>query len=668
MMYKFKYKDVIIRWDESSLQIANSKINRKFDLTGGFPRTISLQDGGGNEFADANKSDCDGSFIGLNRPGFENSEYQNLGITAVSCPATLFDAELVQITVEIFEQVQQISWRRVYFIYPDFPAIAVTNSIQTPVTPLMYYQYRRDDAMDANKRFPIDHLESCADSIKLNPEFNVTHSVEFRGRTDTFDHLVIKHNHSANLLRGNLLLCENSRNQGCLLLQEAPPSSERRDFEQYDFRINDTEIYSCNWGIPPEELTPEQRFVGYRHVIMLFDGKKSSNMQLKQYLKRRFPMNIDNNCSIMVNPWGCGRFARSLSEEFLIAEVAASSACGATHYQIDDNWQAGGNLGEMAIKNRHITPKYWQVGATVGGSFEKITQHAKDKMIELALWIAPSSNCEYRDWHTIAEIIFDFHTRYGFNIFKIDAMMIRTYEAEDNLRQMLESLRIRSQGKIYFNLDTTNGQRPGYFMFLEYGNIFLENRYVCHNWGVGYHPEQTLRNLWQLAQYIRPQTLQIEIPSPSDINPQFYLERKKSLPNVYAYEYWLAIAMFANPLLWFAPSRISPELQAITAKMMQLHQQHRKNIFAGEIFSIGQQPNGKAITGFYSTSGYLIVYRELMAKAKAKIILPMELNNITVELLYSNADKPQLQFKNDHNLSVTMPEAASFALWKINTK
>jgi hypothetical protein len=57
-----------------------------------------------------------------------------------------------------------------------------------------------------------------------------------------------------------------------------------------------------------------------------------------------------------------------------------------------------------------------------------------------------------------------------------------------------------------------------------------------------------------------------------------------------------------------------------------------------------------------------------MAKAKAKIILPVELNNITVELLYSNADKPQLQFKNDHNLSVTMPEAASFAMWKINTK
>jgi hypothetical protein len=218
--------------------------------------------------------------------------------------------------------------------------------------------------------------------------------------------------------------------------------------------------------------------------------------------------------------------------------------------------------------------------------------------------------------------------KYDFRIFKIDFIQTRTKEAEDNLEKMLKHLREKSEGRIYFNLDTTNGQRPGYFMFLEYGNIFLENRYVCHKWGVGYHPEHTLNNLWNLATYMRPQSLQIEIPDPGIINYEFYKEKGISSPDVYDPEYWAGIAMFANPLLWLAPSRLAPDFQEIYAKVISLHREYAAEIFSGEIYSIGAEPDGASITGLQShndqtESGLFIVYRELNAPETADLELKL---------------------------------------------
>ena len=46
------------------------------------------------------------------------------------------------------------------------------------------------------------------------------------------------------------------------MLQEAPPSTERRDFEKHDFRITEDNIlFSCGWGIAPGELTQNNRSI-----------------------------------------------------------------------------------------------------------------------------------------------------------------------------------------------------------------------------------------------------------------------------------------------------------------------------------------------------------------------------------------------------------------------
>ncbi|MFA7185306.1 MAG: hypothetical protein WC082_10450, partial [Victivallales bacterium] len=329
---------------------------------------------------------------------------------------------------------------------------------------------------------------------------------------------------------------------------------------------------------------------------------------------------------------GCGDFPDSVSEDFLLAEIAASGEIHATHYQVDDGWQKGRALSELSINNRNIQPGFWEISKPhLPHGFNKLLISAQNSNIQLALWVAPSFNCEYRDWRKFADILFEFYEKYHIKMFKIDAVKIRTKEAEDNLEKLLKSLRERSNGEIFFNLDTTNGQRPGYFMFLEYGNIFLENRYLCRIAGCQYHPESTLNNLWRLSKYMRPQILQIEVADPNAICYEAYKGKLFAAPDVYPPEYWLAIAMFANPLIWLAPSRLTKESKKIFREMIDLHLKYRKQIFEEEIYPLGEEPSGKALTGFISTNmagskGFILAFREIKASESAVWDIPFVQN------------------------------------------
>ncbi len=662
-----KYADIIIRKDAENLYLDNSLISRVLNLTSGAPRTVSLKDKNGREFADSAKAEADLSFIGMGRPEIEDMPWHIEGIEAEVVPGDIFDGEKVRVAITMLEPVEQNKYLREYFIYPNQPLIAVQNAVESMVMPNIYWTRREGQRPMQDMPHNYPKLESCADSIKPAAGIHPAMTVEFTGITDHYDDLVKIHPVNGELMNGNIMLCQGGDGAGFMYLQEAPPSGERRDFETYDFRIGDGTVYSCNWGISPWEIAPGVRFQGYRHVLILFHSVPERDLLLKNYLKSRFPQDPDKNYSVMVNPWGCGCFPKLVNEQFLLDEIAAAPEVGATHYQVDDAWQTGGALSEITRKNRKITPDFWTISEErLQGSFDSIIDAAKKSGVEPALWMAPSTNCEYRDWREFAAVVLELHRKYGFNMFKIDAMRIRSYEAETNLRQMLQYIRKESNGEVYFNLDTTNGQRPGYFSFLEYGNIFLENRYVCHQWGLGYHPEKTLRSLWRLSRFMRPQLLQIEIPSPEDINPEFYQDKPWADLKGYPVEYWAAVAFFANPLLWFAPSRMSAPMRERIKAIMNLHCEYRKRIFSGEIFAVGEEPDGQAIAGLHShnfadNTGMLILYREF-GNTEGKAVI--KLNYLPKTLQWQRIfGEGEIRFIRPGEIQITIPARPGFVIY-----
>lgn len=81
-------------------------------------------------------------------------------------------------------------------------------------------------------------------------------------------------------------------------------------------------------------------------------------------------------------------------------------------------------------------------------------------------------------------------------------------------------------------------------------------------------------------------------------------------PREYDFEYWCAVALFANMLIWTAPSRLSKESKAVLRKMTALQKTIRPELFSGMVRPVLNCPDGRSLTGFASDAGYRLIFRE----------------------------------------------------------
>ena len=273
--YVFSYKDIKVGLSDNKLTIENAKIARVMDLKLSIPCTVSLLDKRSGAEMAARRHGIDFSFAGMNMPlQNKETEYSLKKIIATAVEATIFDSEHVCVELIIHENIQQLSFTRKYYIYSDLPFISSRTGIRSQVMPLMYWARRGDlYKRDLCRASSPERLENCADGILLAGNLHPVKAVEFAGRTDLTNDHVFENSNPAGMFKGNLLFCENQDGGGLLFLQEAPPSGERRDFEEYDFRVDEKNtVYSCCWGISPHEVSPDKELFSYRHVIALYQS------------------------------------------------------------------------------------------------------------------------------------------------------------------------------------------------------------------------------------------------------------------------------------------------------------------------------------------------------------------------------------------------------------
>ncbi len=657
-----QHNGISVSYDGTLLEMSCAGLERTIDLSGGTVRTVGLRLGGREIAGQGGALPRDFHVIGMR----QDSEELPFKVTNVSADWVEAQNESphAEVAVAIEDAFCGIQYVRRYYLYPGVAAIGVRTELETAVVPHIYWS-RRGDLNRYGDRL---RQETCTDALRL-PSCASLRSIEFFGRTDYTDHLYEEHAESE-FMNGNILIADGACG-GVAFLQEAPPSTERRDYETHDFRIvhdgDSTEIYSCGWGVAPGELALSRggrHFCGDRHVLFAFDDAAAIPRIIKDYMRVRYPIPKERSGLVVVNPWGSGNFRERIGEQFLLDEIAATAKVNADYYQIDDSWQAG-KIIDLWHQNRNVEPSFWNISKTLfGGTFAPLCQAAEKAGVKLGLWLAPSSNVDYDNYMDMASLIGKMYHEYGIDLFKIDGMQMRTKLAEENLERLFKRALERTDGRIFFNLDTTNGQRPGYFMFLNYGNIFLENRYVCHKWGLGYHPAKTLRSLWQLSKYLCPQYLQIEIPDPADINAEFYYDKPN--PADYPVEYWAAISLFANPLIWFAPSICPDDIRKRIANVMAVHKNIWKDIYGSRVYPIGGEPCGSAFTGLQACCdgghGYILAFREAQCPdSEVQLTLADDVCG-TPQLVYSpfgancSAD--------GRNAALTLESPASFALWR----
>lgn len=608
-MNELNFYDIRVCWDDKRLTFSNAGISRCYSLTSPLPHTLWMKDGSGRLFAGESAEVFDADLYGYTEKS-NIKEWRLETVNAAVRENLPFESDHVLVTMRYFDGCSHARLTREFFIYPGIAMYGVRNQFRSPVLTSVMANSRpglRNEYYEFARRAGIDQRFKCepvVDTLHPAENFMPVMAVEFAGHTDVHDTPVREHLIMPGMseYNGNLLFCEDKENSGFMILQEAPPSTERREVEPYDFRLSAKgDLLSIGWGINHGEIGIGETVVSYRNAVGIYHDAGEKDLLLKEYCRRRFNYGKERY-SIVCNAWGCGNFGQRLSAEFLADEVRSAAECGAESYQVDDNWQ-NGTLNDLHNRSKDIVLRdFWSINPekVENGSFDSLTALAREKGVKLALWIAPGFFNKYEDHKEFVELVLDFHRRYGFELFKIDGVAFSCYRAEQNFEEMLRSISIQSGHKIFFNLDVTAGMRGGFFKFLEYGNLFLENRYACHMWGMGYHPLRTLRNAWNLAKYVRLQYLQLEVPWCGDVNDEFYKSRNEVNPNVYSWDFWFAVAFFGNPLLWFAPSAVNAQDRKTAAKMTALHKKYREEIFAGVISPVGQEPGAETLSGFVS--------------------------------------------------------------------
>ncbi|MBQ4336446.1 MAG: hypothetical protein IJC34_04595 [Lentisphaeria bacterium] len=617
---------------------------RCIDFSSGAPRTqeISLD---GVVLAGANAGP-DIFFPGLEVR--EDPAFRPEIVRVEKVPAPAYDGAGAFFEIETFEEARQIRRLYRYILYPGLSLTGVEVELTSAVLPLGILTPRMDAEAGMVPAAVLDRI------TPLSP--GKVRSTEFRMRTDYSNDLVRVHSLDGDgVLSGNILEFR-SGNTGMVMFQEAPPANERQELFSFDFQIREGSVCSCGMGFTVQDVKPGKTLVSHRQ----WTGAAQDTASLvRQFYLERIPANFRERYAVTVNPWGSGQFYDRVCTEFLCREIACAGKCKADVYQVDDGYQAGGFLRDLAVDNRPAGRSFWEVDPEkLPGGLAMLQKAAQDADVDLSLWFAPGMNKGFADWEESAEILLDFHRKYGIDVFKLDGVIFSSHEAEMNFVRLLRKLFTGSGGKIMANLDVTNGLRGGVGYLTGFGSIFLENRYVCHQWvHVPYHPVDTLRNLWHLSCYIPTRNLQIEAPSIAEVVPEVYQkEGRPASPEEYDFKFWLGVTLFAQPLLWFQPSMQPEKILEDTAEIMAVHRKYREKIFAGQVRPVGVEPGKEGLTGFCAETGYAIVYRTLNAPGSMQI-LP---ENGGAELLYATGPA---ELHSDGTAVLSDP--GTFALWKI---
>lgn len=645
-----------------TLYIGNGSIERKFLWNKGNLITISINDKNNNQVWINQKQTPDFFFPQ------QNQEAKKGKWTTEEIETNISPKHLV-VTVEYM--LDQLQIRKIYRIYPDCPAIAC--DIYLKGTAKGTWTIKRKDLAEIgyveSRNITSQHNEiPVMDQIALGGNHWSLNAVEFIDMSD-FNNTLVKPysgtSYHENTYRGNLFFFENMEsNKGLFFLKEAPCSATQLAYLGADFICNMGQVKMIGLGVTASDLQGHEWTKGYSFVTGVFAGGELERLTaLRNYQKNIRKQLPERDEMIVMNTWGDRGNLSRLNEEFCIKQIEACAKLGITHFQLDYGWQDGYDEGAYL----HVydnNPNFWTPKKRLfPNGLSPIIKRGKELGVDVALYINPSLSNNNEDWEKDADALIKMYREYGVKMFKVDGQKMPTKLAEERTRKMYDKIMRETDGSFVHNMDITAGVRGGYFMFTEYGNMFLENRYT--EWS-NYYPYKTLRNLWMLSRYVPAEKLLIEFPNKWK-NQDKYSNNDMFAPINYSFEYLFATTMAAQPLAWMDAADLPEEVFA-NQKVIKEYRKIQHDFHLGTILPIGNEPSGKSWTGFQSIrndKGYLLVFRENTSNATAKIKtwLP-EGKKVELIPVVGEGKKTNQKISDEGTVSVHLPEINSFVLYK----
>lgn len=630
MGYNQTYKDCYVTLEENSLRIGNESIERAWDVSEGIPTVVSLKNKKTNKEWFTTEDTHDWLTNANKKHAFYHSSFvgeEKLGLTVEAKTDDDFGIarEHLRIVVRLEYKDCVVSWT--HLVYPESPLLRSFVNVSLKEGVVLPESTERSKESPEKRAHFKELTDGYQDSYPLEPVHSGWKSVQLVDVTDDFDNLVFTQRglfsrRERRFVKGNLLFAQDHLSkEGLTFIKEGPTPLDYLGEADSDFFIRGMNVFATGWGFGGNDLNAHRTLTTYGSAVLLWSGDEEQALSaLRAYHDAIHVFNPDKDAFIMSNTWGDQSSDGRLSEQFLLEELEVAARTGVTFYQIDDGWQNGTTAnsvlpgGAWGMGYYKHNPDFWKVNdRRFPNGLEPIIASAQEKGIQMGLWFSPDSINDFENWEKDSALLIELHNRYGIAAFKMDGIEFTSKAGEENLTKLLRRVLEQTNGKVFFNMDVTAGIRSGYYGQLQYGSLFLENRFTG-NFGAwpNYFPHCTLRNIWMLSRYYPTYRIQAEF---LNVKRNIPLYRGDVLsPSACGMEYAFAITMFANPLAWMEQTGLDEESVATLERIVPQYRAVQSDILAGHVLPIGEEPNGTTWTGFQSigsnNSGYLLIIKE----------------------------------------------------------
>ena len=680
MTLKEQFKDCYGSLESGVLKIGNDCMERSWSMTDRLPVVLSVKDkSNGKEWVTA-----EDNFEWLeweNRPrtnyAFYHQELTRGAMTLLGAEAAEDDdlgigEKHLRVTLHLGFDGVLIDW--VHLIYPGIPVMR------------SYLQVRKTGNISAEQPLHFQWPAEHTDCLPVAAHHSRWEGVCFYDKTDDTEDLVqvqkgLLTMRESKTLQGNLLgVRDCTDRKGLLLVKEGPTPLGYLPGMDSDFQVRGFTLFPSCWGFGAKELEDTDFLTAYGSALILWDGTDYTSA-LHRYHRALHRFNPELDAQIMANTWGDGNADGRIGESFLLDELKSAAELGVNFFQIDDGWEQGTTcnsvnaekagfipgvgLGEGYYKS---DPEFWSVNKErLPNGLEPLVDFADAHGIKLGLWFSPDSENNFESWERDSDRLLELYKTYGVRAFKMDGLRFAGKLSEENFVRLMRRVVEGTNGKVFFNLDTTAGVRNGYFGRVQYGSLFLENRFTrVFGHRPNYWPHGALRHLWQLSRYLPTERLQIQFLNPGN-HTDNYGDDPLS-PKACGMEYIFAVSMFASPLAWMELSNLGAEDAATLKQMISVYRPVQEGILSGHVQPIGDEPDGFSWTGFRSvgeTGGYLLLIREHNDESSHEYTFPdWSGKTVRLEKLLGSGTQEELVIDANGRSFAEIPEPMSFALYR----
>ncbi len=659
-----KFNDCSIIAEDNILMISNSMISRRWKIENGLCHSTSLKDIiNGIEYLK------------------EDSE------TPAPCPDFSVEDECRKVSYKIYKSkdsiVEEESLRidvtgdyggysiiSHFKIYPQTPAISQWISMSGHI-PIAKSEVTVEQPIDNIEDFRTlvnnrKEITGLCDMLKLDNIHKKLGIADFMAHTDRKDNLChwredLLTIHSSNSYSSNLLYFHDQvGDNGIVFLKEAPLPHARPVKSKFDLLCDGGEMFFAGHG--SDDLT---RYPGYPFTVILYDSGEFGRMKALHDYQRKFRIYDEKRDDVIWHStWGDRNADKIVSSEFMQKEIDDMKEAGGDFLYFSDGWQKGAAMTSLSME-RYMgqwgKEGYWDVDMEkFPDGLDEVTEKADEYGMMKGVWFCPDQVNEYENYEKDIKVLLKLYRKYGFNKIKYDAMTFKTKLAEERIKKVMAALVEGSGGKAFVEIDITAGIRTDYFDAMQYGFLFLENRYTDFR---RYYPHCTMRNLWQLAHFVDPRRLRIEFLN-NERNMDKYPDDLLA-PFHYSPDYLYVSTIFANPLMWFEISNLSAEYKECMKKIIALCKPIRRKIAQSNVYPIGEEPDGFSIGGFISVAGdtgYTAVFRAAGKEHSAVIKIPLKEGKYKFTLLSGEGE--DFTSKAAGSIEFKVPDKYGYSLFK----